>query len=758
MEKLKHPRLERKANNRPGSTFGSLARFGNRASSRRRPMPFRGGRANHRHQANVRALAKRSGIQTSYLDMWNHRREASTETLVALLRLWGVNAQTEHEIEAATRELEAQHGRRVVEPVVISWDGQPTRVEIRLPAGFEAKAVRCDLRLEAGERRKIDCELSRARSLTHAALEGSRFVVRQVALPLLPSGYHELEIEVAGQVFRSLVISAPRKSYSPQPVRRGWGIFLPMYAAHSQRSWGAGNLSDWARLSQWASAAGADVIATLPLLAAFLDAPRYEPSPYSPASRLFWNEFYVDVEGTPEFAHCRAARKIFESSAFQARLAAFRRNPMVDYRAEMAARRRILEPLSAHLVRGAQNSRRRKSFERFVRERPLVNVYAAFRAACEKTGAPWPRWEKRMRAGELRPGDFSPATRDYHLYVQFVAQEQMAALSRRCERRGLRFYLDLPLGVHPDGFDVWHERDVFALGASVGAPPDVFFSLGQNWGFPPVHPERIRNQGYRYLRDYLHFQMRQAGILRIDHVMGLHRLYWIPPGFPADQGAYVTYPAEELYAILSLESHRHQTILVGENLGTVPAEVNRAMGRHGLRQTYVMQFAQRPNPRRALEAPPANSVASLDTHDTPTFFGRWLGDDIEIRKRLEGGKTRRLYSNLRAEREKLNRALLAFLNRACSRYGEPRLPRKDASSLDRAEMMKALGNCLGWMASSSAEIVLANLEDLWLERQPQNVPGTSKEFPNWRRKTRLTIEQIIRSHGLRRILRHLRRG
>ena len=233
-----------------------------------------------------------------------------------------------------------------------------------------------------------------------------------------------------------------------------------------------------------------------------------------------------------------------------------------------------------------------------------------------------------MREGSIRNNDFEEATQRFHLYIQWLAHGQVDELIERGEKNGVSLYLDLPLGVNPDGYDVWRERESFALGASAGAPPDLFFSKGQDWGFAPLHPQRIRESGYQYVLKFLRFQMRYARLLRIDHVMGLHRLYWVPRGFAARQGTYVNYPAEELHAIFNLESHRNRTRLVGENLGTVPPMVNQSMERHGLRSMFVVQFEERPEPKAALGSPAALSVASLNTHDTPTFAAHWRGDDL----------------------------------------------------------------------------------------------------------------------------------
>ncbi len=688
--------------------------------------------SNHVHSewsnyvAGIRRLARCYGIHNSFIDMSGHRQEATPDTLKALLNLWNVSAKNHAEVRDALHEHKSQQWRQRVPPVLVAWGGNPLTVQMRFQSGHDLAGLKLRLKFEDGQTRVLTSAVTRARKLRTARVGGLTFVVLAVSLPALRTGYHELEVELAGRIDRTLIVSAPAISYSPPGSPKTWGVFLPMYAVHSARSWGAGNLSDYTRLSEWAGSLGGSVVATLPLLAAFLDTPVCEPSPYSPASRLFWNEFYLDLTAVPEFSRSRAAQKLVNSLAFQKRLQEFRNNSLVDYRAEMAARRQVLELLAHDFFAGS--SPRRQQCERFMREKSALLDYAQFRAACDYTRTSWHQWEERMRYGKLQSGDYSNRVKDYHVYVQWLAQEQLGHLLNDCRKKGAQFYLDLPLGVHPDGYDIWRERDAFASPASAGAPPDPVFTKGQNWGFAPLHPQRIQARGYCHVRDYLRFQMRHTGMLRMDHVMGLHRLFWIPHGFPASRGAYVSYPAEELYAILSLESHRHQTILVGENLGTVPPEVNVAMTRHGLRPMFVLQYELRPNPKQSPPPPPSASVASLNTHDMPPFAAYLRAVDIEERAKL--GLVRNLQSE-KEQREQQIRALVEFLKRCGSLQSE----RPDESAIINA--------CLAWLSTSSASVVLVNLEDLWGEFRSQNMPGTSNEKPNWRRKARFTLERIL---------------
>jgi 4-alpha-glucanotransferase len=684
--------------------------------------------------SRLQTLAELNGVQSSFLDAANKRRSASPEVLSGVLTALGVPANDEKEITESLRASRLSPYQRGIEPVTVAWEGRETKVLYHVPESCAGKRMQMRVRSEDGQLSEFTSS-ERARRANE--IEGERFATVELVLPPLPFGYHHLEISAGDKNYRTLILSAPIHSYAEPGVRKRWGAFLPMYAAHSNASWGAGNFSDWERLSAWLGSQGGRVAGTLPLLAAFLDQPACEPSPYSPVSRRFWNEFYLDIERVPEFAVCREAQALVRSKPFQENLRAFRRSEMIDYRSQWAARRAVLELLAQYFF--AKSTPRRAQFNQFLRERPEADDYAAFRAAGDKLKTSWHNWPQRMRAGRLRAGDYEETTKRFHLYVQWLAHEQMDDLARRSEEKGVRLYLDLPLGVHPDGYDVWRERESFALGANAGAPPDLFFSKGQDWGFAPLHPQRIRESAYRYVLAYLRFQMRHAGLLRIDHVMGLHRLYWVPRGVEAGQGTYVNYPAEELHAIFNIESHRSRTVLVGENLGTVPPAVNQSMERHRLREMYVTQFEERPNPRSALRAPPALSVASLDTHDTPTFPAHWRGEDLADRVQLGLLSASEMKSSKKF-REELKAALIAFLKQeGFLKNRKPQTP----------EVLRAL---LAWLWASPSEMVLVNMEDLWLETRPQNVPGTSSERPNWRRKARLTLEQISQDSRLRKLI------
>ena len=665
-------------------------------------------------------LARLYGIQTSYHLATGRRVEVGPETLLGVLQALQAPVDGLADVPAALRERREELAHRLAEPVVVAWEGHAPAIELRPGAGGGSLAYHLDL--EGGERR---AQLVHLADLPETApAEGSSHPGRRLSLAEpLPFGYHVLTIEHEGRSAETLVISAPRRGHAGdgKPL---WGAFLPLWALRTARSWGVGDFSDLESLAEWTAGLGGGVVATLPMLATFLDEP-CEPSPYAPASRTFWNELYVDPRRLPEMEDCVPARRLVESPDFLREVEALRAAPRVDYPRLMALKRRVLEELAHRFF--SRPGARLDELERFVAEKPGLESYAAFRAVGDRRGEPWQEWPERLREGTLAPADYDEEDRRYYLWTQWAAEQQVRALATAARRRGPGLYLDLPLGVHASSYDVWRRRDLFAEGAAAGAPPDAFFTKGQNWGFPPLQPDRLRERGYDYLIDCFRHHMEHAGLLRIDHVMQLHRLFWIPRGLDATAGAYVTYPAEELYAILSLESHRYETLVVGENLGTVPPEVNEAMDGHELQGMYVVQYELQPG-GQGLREPPARSVASLNTHDMPTFQAFWQGKDVDDLESLG------FFTAEEARQERESRA-------AIRRSLEETLPpaERGRGAATEEAVQRAL---LERLAAGPARMVLVNLEDLWRETEPQNVPGTHDERPNWTRKARYSFEEF----------------
>ena len=690
-------------------------------------------------RVTLRRLAALYGVQASYTDGRGQRRRASGDSILAALQALGAPLAGAGDLDDAFGARLRAHWTRPVEPTLVAWHGRRNDFLLRLPAAADRVRAACHLRLEDGGSRSWLVPAGDLPVTDAADLDGTRYVARTAPLPeRLPQGYHELSVELGDRRCTSLLIAAPAEAFDDAPV--GWGGFLPLHALHSERSWGTGDFSDADVLSGWLAERGGRAFSSLPLLAAFLGDRPFEPSPYLPVSRLFWNELYVDPRRLAEFEHCAAARRLVESTAFRERVAALRAAALVDYRGAMALKRRVLELLQRELRR--RRGRRYESFQAWVRGNSLAGEYAAFRAVNERLGRPWHTWPAALRPGRLHATRADRNAADYHLYAQWAATEQLGRLAANARTRADGLYLDFPVGVHPDGFDVWRHASLFARKVSTGAPPDALFADGQDWSAPPLQPEAARREGYAYFRAALRRHLAYSGTLRLDHVMGLHRLFWIPHGADATDGVYVHYPAHELYAILCLESHRYRTRIVGENLGTVPRYVDVALSRHRFAQLHVAQFGIRSDRSRPLRRVPARSVAALNTHDTPTFAGFLAGRDIDDRA------ARGLLAPGDAERERGNRrAAAAALHRLT--------PRGRQAAGDRTALLHL---CLERLARSAGGLVVVNLEDLWLEPDPQNVPGTGAERPNWRRKARYGLEALMQLPTVAAALERVARG
>jgi 4-alpha-glucanotransferase len=668
---------------------------------------------------------------------------ASEAALRGALAAMGIPSADARSVRASLTDAHRARWARPLPETVVAWEGAPPRPRLRLPRAAWGTPLRYALHLEDGSVREGPCGPP-GPAEERAVVDGVAMEARAVTIPESPpAGYHRLRVRAGGARADAFLVVGPSTAADP-PAERAWGVFLPVHALHSERSWGVGDLSDLGRLLEWTTGAGGLTVGILPVLASFLDEP-YEPSPYSPASRLFWNELYLDVTAAPELAASEPARALLRSRDVRRAQRELRAGRTVDHRAAHRLKRRVLEALSESLFE--RDSPRRRAFERA--RTPRLRDYAEFRAAGERFATVWQDWPAAERGGTIAPRSVDPSAVRYHQYAQWLFEEQLSgATSRGGPAGGL--LLDLPVGVHASSYDTWRERHVFATGANGGAPPDPFGPAGQDWEFPPLHPRWIAEDGFAYVRDALRHVLRHARVLRIDHVMGLHRMYWIPDGVPASQGVYVRYPAEALYAILCLESRRHGVMVVGEDLGTVPRPVRAAMRRRGLRRTFVGQFELSARPARAVSRVPPRAMASVNTHDMPPFAAFWTDADLEEREAL-GLLSPAARAREVRRRRRLRPALAAFLG----------LPgAADAASAGTARAV--LRGFLEYLGSGDADLVQAGLEDLWGETRPQNMPGTTgRERLNWSGRARYPLERLMTAPDVLRALRALdaaRRG
>ncbi len=620
------------------------------------------------------------GVHTRYVDGLDRPVTVAPETLLRVCAALGAPVARPADAVEALRAHRATENTGLLPPVVVAWDGA-------LPPRAISKddLAHAELRLE-------DASVVAMRDMGSKARAGSS----------LPFGYHRLSVERAGRTEMCTVISTPEHSWRRTDSRRSWGLGTQLAALRSARSRSLGDLRDLEALCRWVGSHGGDLVTLLPPLPTF-NSPPSEPSPYSSVSRLFWSELVLDLGD----AHRAAA----PASLLDVTLAD----------AEVRAALQGL-PAPAPSLLDAELTR-----------------YARFRGAQARLGRHWRRWPQSPRNGALGPADIDPEEERFHLVAQTMVRDQLGDLEQRLDAAGVRLGLDLAVGSHPDGYDPWSRQSLFAEGMSVGAPPDRGFPSGQDWGFSPVLPEASRREGHGYLAASIAHQAAPSGVLRVDHIMALTRLYWIPHGFGLHEGTYVTYPAEELFAILTLESHRNRCEVVGENLGTVPEEIDGALPRHRIWGMYLAEFEAAESAELEEEpAPPTgDAVALIGTHDTPTLAG-WI-TQIDIDERVRCGLLEEAAAP--AEREARAEAAQSLATTLRGSLSEPHA---------------LLEKLLDWLGRSPSPLVIPWLEDLWLEVEQVNLPGTrSSERPNWQRPMGRTLDEVMADPEIDALVRRL---
>lgn len=642
-------------------------------------------------------LASTMGIDRDYHDGFARPRRAGDDAVVAVLSRLGAEIERPCDAADALRALEARAARESTPELVTVDEGDV--LAFRMNVGGEGTPL-ARIQFASGEVRPLGVELC-------GPLE-----IEARGAPCLELGIHQVVVERGGWSHRFSLLVAP--SRMAPLAAGGLGVFAPLYALHSVG--GFATYGDLARIAGYAAGAsrGPATLGTLPLLACFFEQP-FEPSPYSPISRRFWSEIYVDPSRAAGFGDCDDARRIVGSNAYAEAMAARTAAGLLDYRRIAGARRRALEALEHH----GRDGRRGRDLDATLAADADLAAYAAFRAAVERYATTWDGFPESARSGRLKPGrDYDEEAYRYHAYAAELARGQLEEAARAVNDRG-GLYLDLPVGSHGGGYDTWKDRDAFAHGLAVGAPPDPVFEGGQCWAFPPLHPSRARAGIYAPLRDALVRHFAVASTLRIDHVMGLHRLYVVPDGFDASEGMYLRYRSDELWRVVALEASRRRAAVIGEDLGTVPDEVRAQMEERGAHRMYVLPFEQLPG-KQGFSPVPAQAMACLETHDMEPFAAWWEG---------LGERGAEIAAGL------AERGLLA------------------AGECAPAAVLAAL---LAYLGRSDAALVVVNLEDLWLETRRQNMPGTDAAAGNWQRPLALSLEAIERDENVARLLSELR--
>ncbi|HET7307156.1 MAG TPA: 4-alpha-glucanotransferase [Gammaproteobacteria bacterium] len=533
---------------------------------------------------------------------------------------------------------------------------------------------------------------------------------------------------------------------------RRWGIQVQLYGLRSPRNWGIGDFTDLAELVEGAAELGAATVGLNPLHALFPTRPGHI-SPYSPSSRLFLNPLYVDVEAVPEFTDCAAAHRKVNSTTFQARLRELREAPLVDYRGVAELKFAILEQLYDYFRKACADTAhpRHRAFREFqTRRGDALRRFATFHALAEQTETvAWRDWPHEWRD----PASDAVATFvechiervELHEYLQWQADWQLHAAAELARESGMSvgLYTDLAVGADPTGAEAWGHQQATVQGASVGAPPDQLNLQGQNWGLPPPDPLAWQAQAYAPFIELLEANMRHAGAIRIDHILGLVRLYWIPAGMSAKEGAYVRYPWRDLLAVLAAQSRQNRCLVIGEDLGTVPEGLREAMMENGILSYRLLYFERDGDSFRPPRDYPAEALAAVGTHDLPTLPGWWHSDDIALRDQLDLWPSSEKRKEAGAERERDRRALMDALRNAqlVDEAGVPDEPPIIA--------------IYRYVADAPSRLLMVQLEDVLDQREQLNVPGTTDEYPNWRQRMNTTINSALADPRVRELAKAL---
>ncbi|MEJ2429221.1 MAG: 4-alpha-glucanotransferase [Deltaproteobacteria bacterium] len=718
---------------------------------------------------NLARLSAAYGVLTSYFDIWGQSHEVPLETLETLLEATGVDVNSPQE---AFKHYENLSWTQLAQPVLVaSIETLPAELFFQMPVSRRLEEIKwrfLRVRLEIfGENSPSVIHSFNTEELTfieERELNGSYYERWSFPFPMgLSIGYYQFKLlveydqEKLEQQF--LVILCPEKAYLPSALQgdgKKAGIAISLYGLRSRANWGIGDLGDLKDFIRWAVGnVHLDVIGLNPLHAITNRQP-YNISPYFPSSRFYRNFIYLDIERMEDYRSCIAAEQFVREETSQNLLAEFRHSRLVQYERVAAFKFKVLKMVFQSFLenhRGEDGlSDRGRQFEAYIdREGSLLDNFAVFCALEDffhqahpefSTWRQWPQPYRNPYSREVR--EFRQNHQEsilFYKYLQWQLDEQLHEAQDLAKSLGasIGLYHDLALGIDPGGADYWAYQDFFVEGVTVGAPPDDFALEGQNWGFHPPHGENYRRDGYRLFSKEISRNCQGGGALRIDHVMRFFRLFWIIAGQPAKEGTYVEYDYQNLLKILALQSERSKTLIIGEDLGTVPPQAREALARFGI-FSYRLFYFERDEHGGFKDGGsyPQLALASLGTHDLPTLAGYWVGEDLHLRKSLglfpRESQFEAAWQNRKQEKHKIVERLVnaGFLSEHLT--GNPEIYNELTEDLH--------GAIIAFILSTSAKLVLLSQEDLFGDARQQNVPGTVSEYPNWSTKMSYSLEEL----------------
>ncbi len=680
-------------------------------------------------------IAALAGLERGFQSAHGAYVDSPDHAIVAVLRNLGYDVEG----EAARRDTLArlERSRPMLRPtiavaadaaVAIPLDG-PTHGEVK-SGEVKSGEVNWHLTLEDGTVRD-------GRSAIH-----DRGGTAIFPLEALPMGYHRLRVEAAGATANAMLIAAPEACFLPDALARegrGYGITAQVYGLRSTGNFGIGDFSDVAELGEGAGRFGAAFLGLSPLHALF-PSDRSKFSPYSPSSRLFIDPIFIDPAQLPDFAASTAARTLAETDV-AAELDRLRAAGLVDHAASWAIKRNVL---GKYWARVANSGDARFAAYRAEAGEPL-ELHATFEALSEHFAGEgkhwigeWPAPYRDARSDAVRQfREANPQKIAFHAWLQWVADEQLAAAQDRALEGGMTIglYRDLAVGCDAGGAELWARPDWFVPGATVGAPPDLLGPGGQNWGLPPFNPRTLEEQGLQAFRTLVTSNMRHAGAIRIDHAFQLQRLYIVPEGMSATEGVYINYPFEAMLAVLRIESHRARALVIAEDLGTAPEGFSDAIMRSGLLSYRILTFEREHDGAfKPPNAYPRKALAAIATHDLPTFAGWWKGLDTALRQTFD------VYTPEQAAKEREER--VGDLAKFMGALHEAGLTPTASVPAD-----PPFEEAFRYVAKTDAMLIALQLEDVLEDTNQANLPGPDLGHPNWRRKLALTVDGILAPGG-----------
>ncbi|MGB9715031.1 MAG: 4-alpha-glucanotransferase [Thermodesulfovibrionales bacterium] len=714
----------------------------------------------------INELSELCGVIPEYWDIHGEKHLTTLETKIALLKAMRIKFDSEEDLLKEIHERKWKQWKNFIEPVhVISVNEQPMKIPIFIPMqkGEEKKlCVFWALESEDGQRDEFMISGDDLSFSEEQWINEERYIKIYLEDKVnRQCGYYEIYAECESSNIRinkgnSRVIITPDVCYIPPELhkRRSWGFSINLYSIRSSRNWGIGDFNDLKEIVKWTADLKGGFVGINPLHAIQNTRP-FGISPYFPVSRLYKNFIYLDIEKIPEVFESDEAQAIIKSEPFKKEVERLRKRRLIDYEKIATLKKEILHHAfnlfyEKHYL---QDTQRAKDFKKYLSEEgSSLESFSLFMTLWEHMmkayhAYTWQQWFEYYRNPNSNTVQEFKKLHEkqilFNSYIQWLIDEQIKEINVLTKELGMviGLYNDLAVGSVSGGSDTWNNQDIVGQ-ADVGAPPDDFNPEGQNWGFPPLIPEKLKETRYEFFIQSIRKNMKYSGALRIDHAPGLFRLYWIPYGMSPKEGAYIKYPSEDLLRIIALESIRNKTVVIAEDLGTVAENVKESLKKFHM-LSYKLFYFERNYPDPSFLPPeryPEMALCAVTTHDLPTLYGYWKYQDIKVRKKLGIYKEEGMFKKQVEERKRDKKLIISALK------SQGIIPEKFLfQQKKRNQMTPEL--CLAvykYLAMTPCKLLLVSFDDILGTLNQQNMPGTIDSYPNWIQKIEISIEEIIK--------------